>query len=92
MCGTQDPMDSGLPGGTPPLISKIWIPARNFPVTGKLGGSGLQVALGWGFLGIPNPRPGNWGWGFFIFGKIEKSPGMGIGDLESPKTLSKNSI
>ena len=58
MCGTQDPRDSGLPGAPPPLISKIWIPARNFPVTGKLGGSGLQVALGWGFWGCPILVPG----------------------------------
>ena len=27
-----------------------------------------EVALGWNFLGIPNPHPGDLGWEFLILG------------------------
>ena len=91
MCGTQDPRDSGLPGA-PPTYFKNLDSGPELPGYRQIGREWVTGGFGMGFLGMPNPRPGNWGWGFFIFGKVEKSPGMGIGDLESPKTLSKNSI
>ena len=40
MCGTQEPMGSGVPGGTHPNIKNMG--SGRFPVPGKLGQSGFR--------------------------------------------------
>lgn len=53
-----------------------------------------EVALGWEFLGIPNPHPGDWDeMGIFHYGPVKKKrqfPRRNPGDGNRELSISKN--